>query len=198
MAAVTGSYSTWLVSLKVALISTGVLSMAVILKQSVPVISEFAVSGVPVMWSSFRSWMKPPYLYVIINGIIITIAASSKFHQRNQDPPETVAKDPEEERTEFTYEMSNSPGFVPSETPVVYEQSEVTVSGVKMAVESPLVEDKEELVISRSTTPPPPPPLLRRESSEIPLEYLLSTEKPLASSRIGHRKPVKASSEGTL
>ena len=195
MAFVAGSYSAWLLSLKVALISTGVVSMAVILKQSVTVMSEFSVSGVPVMWSSFRSWMKPPYLYVILNGIIITIAASSKFQKRNQDRPQTAAKDPESESTEFAYEMKNPPEFVPLETPILYEQREVTVSEVKSVVDNPVFEDKEEVVISRSTTPPP---LLRRESSEILLEYLLSTEKPLASSRIGNRKPVKASSEGTF
>lgn len=198
MAFVSRSSSTWLLSLKVALISIGVVSMAVILRQSIPVISEFSVSGVPVMWSSFRSWLKPPYLYVIINGIIITIAASSKFHRMNhQDQPETAAKDPEDERTEFTYEMKNPPEFVGLETPIVYEQREVTISEVKNVADSPVVEDEEELVISRSTTPPlPPSPLLRRESSEIPLECLLSTEKPLVSSRFGHRKPIKASPEG--
>ncbi|RZC68405.1 hypothetical protein C5167_031643 [Papaver somniferum] len=78
--------SNWAFSLKVLLISTGVLSMAILLKVSVPVVLEFLISEIPVFWSSILSWLTPPYLYVIINGIIITIAASSRFHQnKNQE-----------------------------------------------------------------------------------------------------------------
>ncbi|KAI3878489.1 hypothetical protein MKX03_007269 [Papaver bracteatum] len=79
------SSSNWAFSLKVLLISTGVLSMAIILKLSVPVVLEFVVSEAPVFWNSLLSWLTPPYLYVIINGIIITIAASSRFHQNKND-----------------------------------------------------------------------------------------------------------------
>ncbi|KAL0321209.1 UNVERIFIED_CONTAM: hypothetical protein Sradi_5382400 [Sesamum radiatum] len=53
------------------------------IKFSVPI----AVKEVPVMWSIIVSWLKPPYLYIVINGIIITIAASSRFHQTQPEPP---------------------------------------------------------------------------------------------------------------
>ncbi|RZC65482.1 hypothetical protein C5167_009172 [Papaver somniferum] len=72
----------------VLLISTGCLSMAIILKLSIPVVLEFMISVVPVLWTSFLSWLTPPYLYVIINGIIITIAASSRFHHKNDSHPQ--------------------------------------------------------------------------------------------------------------
>ncbi|KAI3955970.1 hypothetical protein MKW98_006330 [Papaver atlanticum] len=85
MAVMKKSSSNWAFSLKVLLISTGVLSMAIILKLSIPVVLEFMISEVPVFWSSLLSWLTPPYLYVIINGIIITIAASSRFHQNKND-----------------------------------------------------------------------------------------------------------------
>ncbi|XP_059661558.1 uncharacterized protein LOC132307734 [Cornus florida] len=82
------SSSNWMLSIKVVFLSTGVLSMAVILKLSVPVITEFAVSEVPSIWSFVVSWLRPPYLYLIINLIIITILASSKLqHKVDYSPP---------------------------------------------------------------------------------------------------------------
>ncbi|CAN1149724.1 hypothetical protein LINPERPRIM_LOCUS18598 [Linum perenne] len=67
-------------SLRILLISTAVLSGALLLKSSVPLVRDFSVYQAPVLWSSLSSWLRPPYLYVIINCIIITIAASSRFH----------------------------------------------------------------------------------------------------------------------
>ncbi|KAB5521490.1 hypothetical protein DKX38_025809 [Salix brachista] len=70
-----------MLSLKVVLISAGVLSLAVILKLSVlPVVAVFAVSELPILYSSVLSWLhEPPYLYLTINCIIISILASSKL-----------------------------------------------------------------------------------------------------------------------
>ncbi|KFK40722.1 hypothetical protein AALP_AA2G032400 [Arabis alpina] len=67
----------WLMIIKAVLISSGVASVALLLKLSVPLAVDFA----PVFWSSLLSWLKPPYLYVITNGIIITIVASSKYYR---------------------------------------------------------------------------------------------------------------------
>ncbi|KAI3964176.1 hypothetical protein MKW92_007203 [Papaver armeniacum] len=88
MAVMSKSSNKWAFSLRVLLVSTGVLSMAIILKLSIPVVIEFIISVVPVFWTSFLSWLTPPYLYVIINGIIITIAASSRFHHKNDSHPQ--------------------------------------------------------------------------------------------------------------
>ncbi|KAB5521510.1 hypothetical protein DKX38_025829 [Salix brachista] len=74
------SYGNLMLSLKVVLISAGVLSLAVILKLSVlPVVAVFAVSELPILYSSVLSWLQPPYLYLTINCIIISILASSKL-----------------------------------------------------------------------------------------------------------------------
>ncbi|KAL0407343.1 UNVERIFIED_CONTAM: hypothetical protein Slati_4048200 [Sesamum latifolium] len=78
-----GSMNTWILSIKLLLISAGALTLAMGIKFSVPL----AVKEVPVMWSVIVSWLKPPYLYIVINGIIITIAASSRFHQTQPEPP---------------------------------------------------------------------------------------------------------------
>ncbi|KAL8152181.1 hypothetical protein V2J09_009941 [Rumex salicifolius] len=70
-------------SLKLLLMSTGVLFIAILLT---PQIFNFTAAQLPTIWSSFRSWLRPPYLYVIINGIIITIAASSRIHHHYKHP----------------------------------------------------------------------------------------------------------------
>ncbi|KAG2302618.1 hypothetical protein Bca4012_060956 [Brassica carinata] len=71
----------WLMTIKAVLISTGVASVGVLLKVSVPVAVDFSVSQAPIVWSSLLSWLKPPYLYILTNGIIITIVASSKYYR---------------------------------------------------------------------------------------------------------------------
>ncbi|KAL6554283.1 hypothetical protein OROMI_019956 [Orobanche minor] len=63
---------------KVVLISTSVLSAAIMLKFSAPAITDLA-ECVPSIYNGVVSWMTPPYLYLIINCIIITIVASSKL-----------------------------------------------------------------------------------------------------------------------
>ena len=73
----------WLMTLKAVLISSGVASVGLLLKVYVPTAVDFSVSQAPVLWSSLLSWLKPPYLYVLTNGIIITIVASSKYYRNS-------------------------------------------------------------------------------------------------------------------
>ncbi|KAL2495919.1 hypothetical protein Fot_39676 [Forsythia ovata] len=72
-------------SLKIALISTSVLGAAVMLKVSFPAITDFAVYDVPSIYNVVVSWLRPPYLYLVINCIIITIVASSKLQSKKHD-----------------------------------------------------------------------------------------------------------------
>ncbi|KAG8494447.1 hypothetical protein CXB51_011921 [Gossypium anomalum] len=196
--------STWILSLKVFLISTGILGIALGLKISVPLVLEFSVSQAPLWWSGFRSWLKPPYLYVVINGIIITIAASSRFNQNSGEkdqmeqlqPRPKISEDQQPmveyetksgwdsdavESSDFVYEENQRGEEV--ETRVSEEESNVAVEDDR---------DGNEFVISKSEWIPPS----RTDSSEIPLDALLTQEKPAPSSRFGHRKPVKANPEG--
>ncbi|GJT80739.1 CFE protein [Tanacetum coccineum] len=46
---------------------------------------------VPVLYSTILSWLRPPYLYVIINTIIITIAATSRFHHTSKQKVQSSA-----------------------------------------------------------------------------------------------------------
>ncbi|MBA0627738.1 hypothetical protein Godav_022548 [Gossypium davidsonii] len=200
------SASTWMLSLKVLFISSGVLSIALGLKLSVPLVLEFSVSQAPLLWSTFRSWLKPPYLYFVINGIIITIAVSSRFHQNNGENEKTEELMPQqprskilvEQRPDLEYEMKSSLDFDSVET-VVYEQKEIVQEVETTVFESEtnvaVVDDGDGgdvFAISKSEWIPP----RRMDSSEIPLDVLFPVEKPPASSRFGHRKPVKANPEG--
>ncbi|CAN4102843.1 unnamed protein product [Withania somnifera] len=76
------SSSNSMLSLKFFLISTTVLSAAIMLKVSAPAVTGFAVSEIPYIWNGVVSWLKPPYLYLVINCIIITIVASSKLQNK--------------------------------------------------------------------------------------------------------------------
>lgn len=72
------------------MISTSVLFTAVVLKLWVPIVMEFAFS------EAVLAWLRPPYLYVVVNCIIITIVASSKLQSSKvvvvvgDSPEETV------------------------------------------------------------------------------------------------------------
>ncbi|CAA2968760.1 Hypothetical predicted protein [Olea europaea subsp. europaea] len=70
-----------ILSMKVILISFGVVSFAMGIKFCTPLFNQ-----VPVIWSIILPWTRPPYLYLIVNGIIITIAASSRFHKVTSSP----------------------------------------------------------------------------------------------------------------
>lgn len=82
MAILFQSSSSSMLSIKIFVISTTVLSAAIMLKISAPAVTEFAVSEVPSIWNGVVSWLKPPYLYLVINCIIITIVASSKLQNK--------------------------------------------------------------------------------------------------------------------
>ncbi|XVF27718.1 hypothetical protein REPUB_Repub14bG0132700 [Reevesia pubescens] len=203
------STSTWMLSLKVLLISTGILGIALGLKVSVPLVLEFSVSQAPLLWSTFRSWLKPPYLYLIINGIIITIAVSSRFHRNNGEKDQTDKQmqprskiSTVDKRPALEYEMKSGFDFDVVETSsFVYEQKQRGEDQVETRVfeeESNVaaVEDDrdggDEFDISKTEWIPP----RRMDSSEIPSDFLFPPEKPSASTRFGHRKPVKANPEG--
>ncbi|KAK1556869.1 hypothetical protein Q3G72_013682 [Acer saccharum] len=199
-----------MVSLKVVLVSTGVLSMALLLKMSAPLVMDFSISRAPVLWSSFLSWLKPPYLYLIINGIIITIVASTRFYHNDGDDSLKAKTKPTDfvrgsvsagPTPDLEYEMKMSSDF--GSGAVFYEEKrrveeEETVT---TAVAAPVFEEEKSVVfvggavsvgLENATWTPP----RRMDSSEILADYDLTAEKPPVSARFGHRKPVKASPEG--
>ncbi|XP_042513055.1 uncharacterized protein LOC122087978 [Macadamia integrifolia] len=69
-------------TVKLAFLFIGIISTFLLLKLAVPYSVNAVLSTIPRLWISFRSWLAPPYLYIVVNFIIITIAASSSFQQK--------------------------------------------------------------------------------------------------------------------
>ncbi|CAJ1952273.1 unnamed protein product [Sphenostylis stenocarpa] len=69
---------------KFVLMSMGVVSTLALLKAAVvPYTFHLLLSTLPQFWVSVRSWLTLPCLYIIVNFIIIIIAASSNFHPKH-------------------------------------------------------------------------------------------------------------------
>ncbi|KAM1033319.1 hypothetical protein ACFX2I_036773 [Malus domestica] len=204
----------WLASLKIVLISSGVVALALAMKLSVPMATEFVASHLPVMCSYFRSLFRPPYLYVLINCIIITIAASSRFngHGRSPQPklqPESEASvsDPPAvyesmyRESEVVHELKYAVVIKPEseaiyepryrEPEVVYElTSAVVINGYVEEAEPEAAEIKDDRKYEDKLVILPPKSML--ESDEI----ALPVEKPPVSARFSHRKPARSIPEG--
>ncbi|BFG27638.1 hypothetical protein CerSpe_139120 [Prunus speciosa] len=185
----------WIASLKIVLISSGVVALAWAIKLSVPLAMEFVASYLPLM---FRSLLRPPYIYVLINGIIITIVASSRFHHDRSPEPK-----PQPEESESEHEEGQQDGSDPYEQQIyleplvheeVHEEMPAVINGSVEAEPEPEPEvedvrvDEDEVVISSSTWTPPKSVM---KSDEI----ASPVEKPLVSVRFSHRKPARSSPE---
>ncbi|VVA93886.1 unnamed protein product [Arabis nemorensis] len=203
----------WLMTIKAVLISSGV---ALFLKVSVPV----AVDLAPMLWISLISWLKPPYLYVITNGIIITIVASSKYyrssgHRDEEDDgivyggeykiqPETIVDDQASPRILVVKDLD--PDFVVANPPpqepevvtaVVYDDAvDIAEDEIESEIKSVIMVESSDLVESGVDDEVLPPVISNRNLPMIESENLPPTEKPLVSSRFSHRKSGKASPEG--
>ncbi|XP_031249358.1 uncharacterized protein LOC116107190 [Pistacia vera] len=185
--------SSWLLSLKFMFMSTGVLALAFFFKVSVPLVMDFSASKAPVLWSSFLSWLRPPYLYLIINFIIIGIVASSRCFQNDDVPAESHS--PPSDRT--VYDEIKMKSEVAG---VVYEQP---LQRMEEETEAPVFVEKSVVVsgaasVEVSHRDDTWTPVKGTESLEIPteLDFSVEKEKPLVSARFGNRKPIKASPEG--
>ncbi|XP_044466495.1 uncharacterized protein LOC123196497 [Mangifera indica] len=76
---------------KLMLFSVGIVSTFVLFKVAIiPFTFSFIFSlfsFLPKLWIFFRSCLSPPYIYILLNFIIISIAASSTFAQQNSPQP---------------------------------------------------------------------------------------------------------------
>ncbi|KAF7141127.1 hypothetical protein RHSIM_Rhsim06G0193000 [Rhododendron simsii] len=191
-------------SLRAVLISTSVLFAAVILKHSVPTIIQFASSEVVL------TWLRPPYLYLIINCIIITIVASSKLQNNKvveDSPHEAVVVLPAPVKVEAgfaaVYDGVDGKSDTVEVPPVFgYGYGEVVVKGEDFDVGGEVhggmgevesdktttldlyaaedVSGQDEVAVSTSLSSP---------QVNSATEYLVSSyERPPVSGRIGHRK----------
>ncbi|XP_068640233.1 uncharacterized protein [Aristolochia californica] len=72
-------------TVRLAFLSIGIISTVQLVKLAVPYSFNLLLSALPRLWASLCSWLAPPYLYIIVNFIIISIAASSNFQQRHKE-----------------------------------------------------------------------------------------------------------------
>ncbi|KAH7690294.1 hypothetical protein IHE45_02G038300 [Dioscorea alata] len=86
------SAALWVASLAVLL--AGAVSAAALARTSLPY-SLALLSSLPRAWSSFRSWLSPPYLFAAIHFIIIVIWKLSDKKQSSRDAdPHSKPRDP--------------------------------------------------------------------------------------------------------
>ncbi|XP_068644454.1 uncharacterized protein [Aristolochia californica] len=201
-----GMASGLIFSMKTLLFSTGVLSTALVLKLSLPSILSCLIYEIPLLYGSLHSWLTPPYLYFVINGIIITIAASSRFQQKEEEvvEPAPIGKivavaEAAEIRPVYGLPLKDFEAVVvksPAEIRPGYGDVDPARFGqpqARVATEKMEEEGEEEFVISRSDYS-----LSRGNLMEVPSEYSMTMmERPPASARFSHRKNVKASPEGS-
>ncbi|GMY24653.1 hypothetical protein FCV25MIE_19895 [Fagus crenata] len=78
---------------KVLLLSVGIISTLILLKVAIiPYTFNLLISTLPSIWISLRSWLSPPYIYILLNFIILTIAATSTFQHHPSSEPEPKPK----------------------------------------------------------------------------------------------------------
>nr|GFC00662.1 CFE protein [Tanacetum cinerariifolium] len=164
----------------------------------IPSILTFAVNDISLLYSTILLWLHPLYVFVIINTLIITIAATSCFHHHTN-------------HNEVQYQPLDHlpPVIVPPM--IVYENVNTLpeVSTVVYEVENPIiddelvvVDDKEVLVVNededihevtRSTW--------QSSMEKVQTDFVFPVrEKPLAGSRfVGQRKlTAKVNLEGKI
>ncbi|KAL8167342.1 hypothetical protein V2J09_008841 [Rumex salicifolius] len=207
--------ASWMLSVKVASMSVGVLLSALILKLSLPVLVGFLNYELPLLWSIAVSLLRPPYLYLLINCIILTIVASSKFqpHKSEADGSAPLTPQPVQikarESIRFAIQSPINRMFdlndaVPPVSPVVFGYVDDLAEEKALEVRPATAE----AVVGRSGDGEPPAGE-RVDSSETETEEFSisrsswmpspmrdSTDKPLLSQRFSNRKSVKASPEG--
>uniref|UniRef100_A0A803LPN1 DUF4408 domain-containing protein n=2 Tax=Chenopodium quinoa TaxID=63459 RepID=A0A803LPN1_CHEQI len=207
------------------LMSTGVLSIVILLYMSMPTLissaSATATAELPSLFSTLRSWLRPPYLYFIINAIILTIVATSRLHHNHHDSVAPAAtKVPSQQHHGHNHHdviAVRADQFAPYGVVSVAEAVVDNVIGagfyddvVSMkdgeVVERVVEEEREKRVVEEEvmskgrediskvverSTWTPPPSSPLRRQEKFSPEIF--SEKPPASSRFGHhRRPAKA------
>ncbi|XP_009392475.2 uncharacterized protein LOC103978415 [Musa acuminata AAA Group] len=176
-----GDGGSWVsMALETVLAFAGVVTMVLALRLVGPTVVWFLAAEVPRAYASALAWLRPPYIYLVINGIIITIAASSRFQKHPAADPSTL---PVMNLAEVQREMK-----------LAEDEPRRELSSRAKAEPEVEVEVEEEFVISTSSWSPK-----RRRGSlaEMPTEYSVAAEaKPLLSTRFGHPKAAEPSADG--
>ncbi|RZS23174.1 hypothetical protein BHM03_00056049 [Ensete ventricosum] len=198
-----------MLSLKASLASAAVVvTAAAMLLHAGPPIQRLHAAEVPRAFASLVVWLTPPYLYFVLNAVILCIAVSFRLDKPHVDSAE-LAPSPTTEvvvhlieympPTEYEEELgedASSTRFVTATTEDDKGEQEAVVLGQKEAVSKAetVGEEQEvgqEFVTSSSNFSPEQKP-----STESPMESLPGLDKPLVSIRFGHRKSLKPGPDG--
>ncbi|MED6191767.1 hypothetical protein PIB30_003570 [Stylosanthes scabra] len=116
---------------KVVLMLMGVVSLLVLLKVAIiPYTFHLLLSTLPRLWSDARTSLTLPFVYIILNFIIITIAASSNFshhysipfsHHHHSKKSEDADSDSD---TLITTTLSDTPTTNPTQPPAKQEEEQ--------------------------------------------------------------------------
>uniref|UniRef100_A0ACD5UMP8 Uncharacterized protein n=1 Tax=Avena sativa TaxID=4498 RepID=A0ACD5UMP8_AVESA len=177
-----------------------------------PAAAGFVAEEIPRAQAAAATWLTPPYLYLVINAIIISIAASSRY-QPSRAPrshahaavgaeafpvPAPALAMPIEVPAPASAMMPmevSAPAVAMAVAARAPEAVAVETPAVKMAP-APKVEEEEDFLISRSAWTPQRT-VAREEVEVAPFADLTnSREKPLSSARFSRKAP-KPSLEGS-
>ncbi|MED6145151.1 hypothetical protein PIB30_022294 [Stylosanthes scabra] len=120
-------------SLKLFLISTWLLFTALGLNLSLPTITYFFSTHVPLTWNLCLTCLKPPYLFLLLNAIILSIAASSIFHHPNNTHPLPLPPSPSHQPLYIPYAKPSPPPLSIHDDyylPALVDVKPVVVNGV--------------------------------------------------------------------
>lgn len=179
--------------LKLSILALGFISFV---RFGLPSVRHFILHTVPSLWLSFSSWLNPPYLYIILNCIILTIAATSSLHQKlKTEESESNSHDYKAPPPERSYRYQSPP---PSELKYQYQigfqKKPISYEQYSLVPEEPhftkqIQEDDEDAdFISRSNWSPEASCIITAATTTTTME-----EKPLVSSRFTHKRYAKAS-----
>ncbi|XP_071718365.1 uncharacterized protein [Rutidosis leptorrhynchoides] len=137
---------------------------------------QFTVPYLPTIYSVINSSLKPPYLYLLINVIILTIALTSRFHIHNNNENQNQSQ-PLIDDNQVTPDLIDDSVMVYDSVPSLFQEVKSPVVGVEIVPES----SRLELISPESCRPELSSP---------------ESEKPLVASRFAQKKPLKTSPDG--
>ncbi|KAJ0261676.1 hypothetical protein HA466_0047480 [Hirschfeldia incana] len=167
----------------------GVLSIAAAVSFTVPTVSHYAESCFQIIYENTDFLLKPPYLYLVINCIILSIVATSKLTHKtcsSTDDSDTVVPVP-------TYIDASYLNVVASEY-TGFVENDPTVKDVhEVLADDKLIGEDQQTEKPRTRTGSLEPSPDKPKDGSLEIQVLRNTTKP---PRFGRQRSLKASQEG--